>query len=50
MFELLDGVEVTGNILVSELKDINFLFCNHSLYAKRVDMDYEIEYQLECGF
>lgn len=27
MFELLDGVEVTGNILVSELSDINFLFC-----------------------
>lgn len=48
MFELLDGVEVTGNILVSELSDINFLFCNHPLYAKRVDMDYETEYQ-EAG-
>mgnify|MGYP003300085958 CR=1 FL=1 len=48
MFELLDGIEVTGNILVSELKDINFLFCNHPLYPKRVDMDYEPEYQ-EAG-
>lgn len=48
MFELLDGVEVAGNILVSELKDINFLFCNHPLYSKRVDIDYEKEYQ-EAG-
>lgn len=48
MFELLDGEEITGNILVSELKEINFLFCNHPLYAKRVDMDYETEYQ-EAG-
>lgn len=48
MFELLDGVEVIGNILVSELQNINFLFCNHPLYPRRVDMDYEAEYQ-EAG-
>lgn len=48
LFDLVDGVEVSGNILVSELKDINFLFCNHPLYSKRVDMDYEAEYQ-EAG-
>lgn len=44
-FECLDGVEATGNILVSEFRNINFLFCNHPLYSKRVDMDYEAEYQ-----
>lgn len=47
-FELVDGVEFIGNILVTELQDINFLFCNHPLYSKQVDMDYEIEYQ-EAG-
>ena len=26
-------------------QNINFLFCNHPLYTKRVDMDYEAEYQ-----
>ncbi len=48
LFELIDGVEALGNILVSELQDINFLFCNHPLYPKRVDMEYETEYQ-EAG-
>ena len=45
LFELVDDVEAMGSILVSELKSINFLFCNHPLYPKRVDMDYETEYQ-----
>lgn len=45
MFELVDDVEVYGNILVREQSKINFLFCNHPLYPKRVDEDYEEEYQ-----
>ena len=48
MFELIDGVEVLGNILVREQQKVNFLFCNHPLYSKRVDEDYEEEYQ-EAG-
>ncbi len=49
MVELMDGVEAIGNILVRELGDVNFLFCNHPLYQKRVDEDYEIEFQ-SAGF
>ena len=45
LFEPVDGVEVEGNILVSSLSDINFIFCNHPLYPRRVDEDYEEEYQ-----
>ena len=45
MFELIDNVEASGNILVSELQDLNFLFCNHPLYQRKVDEDYEEEYQ-----
>lgn len=45
LFELLDKTEATGNIMVRDLQDINFLFCNHPLYQKRVDEDYEEEYQ-----
>ena len=44
-FELIDGVEAEGNMLVTSLSDINFLFCNHPLYPKRVDEDYEGEFQ-----
>lgn len=39
--------DVEGTILVREL-EINFLFCNHPLYPRRVDEDYEQEYQ-EAG-
>lgn len=49
MFELLDEVEVSGNILVRDLQNINFLFCNHPLYQKKVDEDYEEEFQA-AGF
>ena len=45
LFELIDGVEAEGNILVSSLSDISFIFCNHPLYQRRVDEDYEKEYQ-----
>lgn len=48
MFKLLDGVEIMGNVLVRNQQDINFLFCNHPLYQKKVDEDYEKEYQ-EAG-
>ena len=32
MFKQLDSVEAYGNILVKDLNDINFIFCNHPLY------------------
>ena len=48
MFKQLNGVEVSGNILVRDLNDINFIFCNHLLYQRKVDEDYEEEYQ-EAG-
>ena len=45
MFKQLDGMEVFGNILVSDLENINFIFCNYPLYQRKVDED---EYQ-EAG-
>ena len=45
MFERMDGVDVSGNILVRDLRDISFLFCNHPLYQRKADEDYEAEYQ-----
>lgn len=44
MFELIDKVEVEGNILVKDLEDINFIFCNHPLYPNQVDEDYAEEF------
>lgn len=44
LLEPADGEEVAGNILVSNLESINFLFCNHPLYPKKADEDYEEEY------
>ena len=43
MLEPLDGVEVEGNMLVRNLDDINFLFCNHPLYPQNVDENYKEE-------
>lgn len=48
MLKQLDGVEASGNILLRDLQDINFIFCNHPLYQRKVDEDYEEEYQ-EAG-
>jgi len=48
LLEPLNRVDVVGDILLSEWKEINFLFCNHPLYKNRVDEDYEMEYQ-EAG-
>lgn len=48
MFEPIDKVEAHGNLLIKEQQKINFLFCNHPLYPKQVDEDYEKEFQ-EAG-
>lgn len=48
MFKQLDGVEVFGKLLVYDLRDMNFIFCNHPLYQRKIDEDYEEEYQ-EAG-
>jgi len=45
MFELIDGSEAEGNMLVRNRKDVSFIFCNHPLYQRKVDEDYEEEYQ-----
>ena len=45
MFELIDGTEVEGNILIKSMEAVSFLFCNHPLYPRKVDEDYEEEYQ-----
>ena len=45
MFELMSRTGVQGNILVRDLTDVNYLFCNHPLYPRKVDEDYEAEYQ-----
>ena len=36
---------MNGTILVRELPEVNFLFCNYPLYPRKVDEDYEEEYQ-----
>ena len=45
MLEPLSGCEAKGDLFVRSLTDVNFLFCNHPLYPRRVDEDYEAEYQ-----
>lgn len=45
MVKMLSGNEVEGTILVRNLNDVNFLFCNHPLYPRKVDEDYVEEYQ-----
>lgn len=45
LFEFIDGVPAEGNILVRDLENVNFLFCNHPLYPRKADEDYEEEYQ-----
>lgn len=44
LFERMDAVEASGNILLRDLQDISFLFCNHPLYQRKVDEDYEAEF------
>lgn len=45
IFELMDGVEIEGNILLKSMEDISFIYCNHPLDPKSVDEDYLEEYQ-----
>ncbi len=44
LFELIDGIDVSGNVLVKDVMDVNFLFCNHPLYQRQADEDYQDEY------
>lgn len=44
LFKNLEGKSAVGNILINESLSINYLFCNHPLYQKRPDEDYETEY------
>lgn len=44
LFDRVDGVEAWGCILVEDITNINFLFCNHPLYPRMADIDYEEEY------
>ena len=46
VFELLDGVEVEGDILLKCMEDISFIYCNHPLDPRSVDDDYAEEYQI----
>lgn len=48
MLEYMDGVEAEGNLFVKNQENINFIFCNHPLYQKQVDADYEEEFQMAC--
>ena len=45
LFRALDEVEAEGQIFVDSLNDICFLFCNHPLYQRLVDEDFQEEYQ-----
>ena len=45
LFRALDEVEAEGQIFVDSFNDICFLFCNHPLYQRRVDEDFQEEYQ-----
>ncbi|SCY76857.1 hypothetical protein SAMN02910292_02846 [Lachnospiraceae bacterium XBB2008] len=47
IIEALDSEMLHGTILVKEPAPINFIFCNHPLYRRTVDEDYEEEY--ECA-
>ncbi len=45
LLESIHGVEIKGSILVKDILELNFLFCNHPLFPRKVDEDYEEEYQ-----
>lgn len=54
LLESLDNTEVQGSFLVDTEASVNFLFCNHPLYARQVDEDYKEEYEacheyFNCG-
>lgn len=39
-----DGLQVKGDIVSAGPFEINFLYCNHPLYQRKSDEDYEAEY------
>lgn len=45
VFEPLDNDRLQGTILIRDPEPLNFLFCNHPLYKRKVDEDYEEEYE-----
>lgn len=45
LFELIDGTEAEGNLLVRSPEDISFIFCSLPFNPQRVDSAYEEEYQ-----
>ena len=45
MFENIDGEEIHGTILVNKVTLPNILFCNSPLSQKKVDNDYQNEYE-----
>lgn len=45
MFESMDDAEMKGRVLAKDLLEISFLFCNHPLFPRKVDEDYEEEYR-----
>lgn len=44
LLQSLNQADVVGNILIRNMKEISFLFCNHPLYKNKVDEDYKEEY------
>ena len=45
LFEPLDAEKLQGTVLVKDPQPLNFIFCNHPLYNRKVDEDYEEEYE-----
>jgi len=39
-----DGLQVQGDIMTDGTFEFNYLFCNHPLYQRKPDEDYEAEY------
>lgn len=39
-----EGLQVQGDIMTDGSFEFNYLFCNHPLYQRKPDEDYEIEY------
>lgn len=40
-----DGSDVSGDLLFDEPPQVNFIFCSHPLYPRKVDEDFESEYR-----
>lgn len=44
-FSLDNKIEANENLVVRDLSKVSFIFCNHPLYPRKVDEDYEDEYE-----